>query len=72
MPVHLFPAMHQRHLRAMPPEVQCSNRRRVLAPDHDYIEPEVWVRLMVIVLDLAQLFAFDAEVVRQVVVARSR
>ncbi len=61
--------MHQCHTRAVPPEIQCRNSSRVLSADDDYVQRLKRVRLIVVVTDLVEVFAWNPEVVRQIVVS---
>jgi hypothetical protein len=61
--------MHERHPRSVTPQLERRNRRRVLAADDDDIQAGIGMRIVVIVHDFGQVFAGDAEVVGQVVVA---
>ncbi len=67
--VHLRAAMDEGDARAVAPEVERRDGCGVLAADDQDIEAEVGVRIVVVVEDLAEVFAGDVEVVRQVVVA---
>jgi hypothetical protein len=61
--VHLSPAMHEGDAGAVAPEFECGDGGGVLATDDQDVEIVVRVRLIVVVLDLDQVFAGDAEVV---------
>ena len=65
---HLRAAMHQRYPRAMAPQVERRNRRRVLASYHQHIQTEVRMRLVIVVLHLTEILAGNVQIVRQVVV----
>ena len=67
--VHLGAAMHQGDAGAVPPEIERGDGGGVLAADDQDVEAVVGMRLVVVVLDLAEVFAGDVEVVGQIVVA---
>ena len=68
MPVHLGSAMHESDFGAMPPKIQRRNGGRILAADHQDFKTEIRVRLVVVVMHLAEFLAGNAQIVRQVVV----
>jgi hypothetical protein len=61
--------MDQSDARAVTPEVERGDGGGVLAADDDDIEAEEGVRIVVVMLHLAELFAGDVEFVGQVVVS---
>ncbi len=61
--------MDEGDARAVTPEVERGDGGGVLAADDEDVEAEVRMRLVVVVLDLGQVFAGDAEIVGQIVVA---
>ncbi len=67
--MHLGAAMDEGDARAVTPEVERGDGGGVLAADDEDVEAEVGVGLVVVVLDLGEVFAGDVEVVGQVVVA---
>ena len=67
--VQLRSAMHQRDARAVPPQIERRNGGGVLAPDHQHVGVVVRMRLAVVVRDLGQILAGNAELVRQIVIA---
>ncbi len=69
VPVHSFIAMHQRDTRSAAPQFKCRNRRRVLPADHHDIRVEVGVRIVVVVMDLAQVLTRNTHEIGQIVVS---
>ena len=67
--MHLRAAVDEGDTGPVAPEVEGGDGSGVLAADDDNFEAEVGVGLVVVVADLAEVFAGDAEVVGQVVVA---
>src|SRR5579872_555082 len=67
--VHRRPTVHQRDPRAVAPQFQGSDGSRVLAADHQRVESVVRVRILVVMANLGQILAGDAEQVRQVVIS---
>jgi len=67
--VHLGAAVDEGDLGSVTPEVERGDGRGVLAADDEDVEAEEGMGLVVVVADLGELFAVDAEVVGQVVVA---
>ena len=61
--------MDQGDARAVTPEVERGGGGGVLAADDEDIEAEEGMRIVVVVLHLAELFAGDVEFVGQVVVS---
>src|SRR6202021_3703901 len=64
-------SMHQRDLRSMPPQIKRSDSRRILSADHHHIQPKEGMRLMIVVLYLAKIFARNSKIIRQIVISRS-
>ena len=67
--MHLGAAMHEGDACAVAPEIERGDGGGVLAADDQDVETVVGVRLVVVVLDLVEIFAGDSEVVGQIVVA---
>src|SRR5512146_75904 len=62
-------AMNQRDARAVPPEFKRGDGGRILAANDGDVEPIKRMRIVVVVVNLAERFAGDAHPVGQVVVA---
>ncbi len=62
-------AMDESDARAVTPELERGDGGGVFAADDDDIQTEVGMRLVVVVVDLAEVFAGDAHEVGQIVVA---
>src|SRR6266481_7533254 len=58
--VHLRTTMDERDPGAVPPQVQCGNRRRVLAADHQNVIVEVGMWFAIVMKDFEQVFAGNA------------
>jgi hypothetical protein len=71
VPVDLGFAVNQGYARAMPPKLERRDGRGVLAADDDDIRAEVGMRIVVVVMDLSQVFTRDVEVIGKVVVSGS-
>lgn len=67
--VHLRAAMDEGDARAVAPEVERSDGGGVFAADDEHVQAVEGMRLVVVVADLVEVFAGDAEVVGQIVVA---
>src|ERR1039458_4966494 len=63
-------AVDECDLRAMPEEVQSRGGSRICAPDHGHFPAVIWVRVRIVVRDLGEVLAGDAEQIRQIVIAR--
>ena len=67
--VHLRAAMHEGNARAVPPQFERGDGGGVFAADDQDVQAVVRMRLVVVVLDLGEVFAGNVQVVGQIVVA---
>src|SRR6202041_339966 len=67
--MHLRTTMNERDARAAAPQLKGRDGSRVFAADHHHIHFEKRMRIVVVVVDLAQVLAGNAHVIGQIVVA---
>src|ERR1700691_5836732 len=72
MAVHLRPAMHQRHARAMPPQIQRRLGGGVLASNYNHVSVVIRMRIAVIMKDFFQVFARNIQFVGKIVITRGK